>query len=240
MPNTPRVGKRLSCGIGVGLIMTLACSGGGGGDAGGGGTTAASVELETHVQTRVAFGPDAWTDARIAALGVDGFLDEQLAPVPIDDSAVEDQLANEYDTLDLTYAELYSRIGDMGRPAVLDLMEARLIRSVHSRRQLEQALVDFWYNHFNVFALDGFNNYVVVSYERDAIRPHALGSFRDLLPSHFPPFRIRIFYAIHGDQDVCVAWIACDPIQQQFSLFLKIPEVPLMLREEIMHAGFDR
>ena len=42
-------------------------------------------------------------------------------------------------------------------------------------------LVDFWFNHFNVFVNDGFVRYSISSYERDAIRPHVLGRFRDLL-----------------------------------------------------------
>jgi len=42
-------------------------------------------------------------------------------------------------------------------------------------------MVDFWYNHFNVFAAKGADRWLITSYERDAIRPHAMGKFRDLL-----------------------------------------------------------
>jgi uncharacterized protein (DUF1800 family) len=62
-----------------------------------------------------------------------------------------------------------------------DLMEAKLLRAVYSDRQLEEVLVDFWYNHFNVFLDKGADHYLVTSYERDAIRPHVLGKFEDLL-----------------------------------------------------------
>jgi uncharacterized protein (DUF1800 family) len=68
-----------------------------------------------------------------------------------------------------------------------DLKEARMYRAVYSNRQLEEVLVDYWFNHFNV---DSTKNVVMApnvghvligSYERDAIRPHVLGHFRDLL-----------------------------------------------------------
>jgi len=61
------------------------------------------------------------------------------------------------------------------------LGQAKFLRAVESDRQLEEVLVDFWYNHFNVDASKGADRYLVASYERDAIRPHLLGRFRDLL-----------------------------------------------------------
>lgn len=63
----------------------------------------------------------------------------------------------------------------------MDLTEAKLLRAVYSERQLEDVLTDFWFNHFNVFLDKGADRYLVTSYERDAIRPHVLGKFRDLL-----------------------------------------------------------
>jgi uncharacterized protein (DUF1800 family) len=62
-----------------------------------------------------------------------------------------------------------------------DLSEAKLMRAVYSDRQLEEVLTDFWYNHFNVFLDKGADRYMVTSYERDVIRPHVLGRFKDLL-----------------------------------------------------------
>jgi uncharacterized protein (DUF1800 family) len=64
---------------------------------------------------------------------------------------------------------------------VEDLVEAKLFRAVYSNRQLEEVLADFWYNHFNVFIEKGSDRYLVTAYERDAIRPHVLGKFEDLL-----------------------------------------------------------
>ena len=62
-----------------------------------------------------------------------------------------------------------------------ELGQAKLIRAIYSERQLEQVMVDFWFNHFNVFIGKGPVRWMTTSYERDAIRPHALGRFRDLL-----------------------------------------------------------
>jgi len=64
-----------------------------------------------------------------------------------------------------------------------DLTEAKIYRAVYSSRQLEEVLVDFWYNHFNVFLEKGADNYMVTAYERDAIRPYVFGKFEDLLRS---------------------------------------------------------
>jgi uncharacterized protein (DUF1800 family) len=62
-----------------------------------------------------------------------------------------------------------------------DLSEAKLLRAVYSNRQLEEVLVDFWYNHFNVFIEKGNDRFLVTSYERESIRPHVLGKFKDML-----------------------------------------------------------
>ena len=67
------------------------------------------------------------------------------------------------------------------RRAVEDLASARLIRAAASERQLDEMLVDFWFNHFNVFAGKGRTAIYLPEYEREAIRPHVLGRFRDLL-----------------------------------------------------------
>jgi uncharacterized protein (DUF1800 family) len=69
-----------------------------------------------------------------------------------------------------------------------DLNESKIQRAVYSNHQLEELMVDFWYNHFNVFFDKGADRHLVPSYERDAIRPHALGKFKDLLTAtaHHP------------------------------------------------------
>jgi uncharacterized protein (DUF1800 family) len=65
--------------------------------------------------------------------------------------------------------------------ALGELHHAKLTRAVFSERQLEQVLVDFWFNHFNVDARKQQVRATVVSYEQDVIRPNIWGTFRDLL-----------------------------------------------------------
>ena len=62
-----------------------------------------------------------------------------------------------------------------------ELIDSRVYRALYSNRQLEEVLVDFWLNHFNVFNGKGQGRMLLTSYERDAIRPHVFGRFRDLL-----------------------------------------------------------
>jgi len=61
------------------------------------------------------------------------------------------------------------------------LQAASLARAVGSERQLDEVMVDFWENHFSVFAGKGLTRLFLADYDRDVIRPHALGKFRDLL-----------------------------------------------------------
>ena len=57
-----------------------------------------------------------------------------------------------------------------------------MLRDIYSERQLEAVMTDFWLNHFNVYVRKNQNEpYLLASYERDTIRPNALGKFENLL-----------------------------------------------------------
>ena len=62
-----------------------------------------------------------------------------------------------------------------------DVQSAKLARAVGSERQLDEVMTDFWENHFTVFAGKGLTRVFIPAYDRDVIRPHAMGKFRDLL-----------------------------------------------------------
>ena len=66
------------------------------------------------------------------------------------------------------------RIGD-------ELAQARVLRAVLSERQVQEVMTEFWFNHFNVYMPKDSDQWYTTSYERDVIRPRALGKFRDLL-----------------------------------------------------------
>ncbi len=67
------------------------------------------------------------------------------------------------------------------REVMGELVEQKVLRATSSERQLQEVLVDFWFNHFNVSATKGATRFYLTEYERDVIRPHVLGRFRDLL-----------------------------------------------------------
>ena len=160
-----------------------------------------------HVLQRVTYGPRPGDLARVKAMGVSAWLERQLDPARLDDTAVEQAVAT-LPTLAMSIADLqraYPRPdadmrrklagGEMSprelreqyppekRPAriVAELQTARMLRAVASERQLQEVMIDFWFNHFNVFANKGEVRWYVTAYERDVIRPHALGRFPELL-----------------------------------------------------------
>jgi uncharacterized protein (DUF1800 family) len=75
-----------------------------------------------------------------------------------------------------------------------ELIENKLYRAIYSNRQLEEVLVDFWVNHFNVFNGKNQIRVLLTSYERDAIRPHVFGHFKDMLlaTAHHPAMLIYL------------------------------------------------
>jgi uncharacterized protein (DUF1800 family) len=209
-----------------------------------------------HLLDRTGFGPRAGDVARVRALGIERYLDEQLHPERLSDASVRLRLAR-LATLALdssTIAQRYytplvrerraarkkqnpdnpldaaaldapafgapaidtppadasptddasrpdapsrdakataamepaerTRLRELrqtGRRVLNELSQQKIVRAVYSSRQLEEVLVDFWFNHFNVFAGKGPIRVYLTEYERDAIRPHVLGRFRDLL-----------------------------------------------------------
>jgi len=62
-----------------------------------------------------------------------------------------------------------------------DLLDSKMLRAIESPGQLAEELDDFWFNHFNVYYEKGSDRFLIPQYEREAIRPHVLGHFRDLL-----------------------------------------------------------
>jgi uncharacterized protein (DUF1800 family) len=161
-----------------------------------------------HVLNRVAFGPRQGDVERVRAMGIARYIDQQLHPERLRDEGVEERLAA-LSTLQMSLQAIADDIerpllearrerkqtdeavqGQPMRPndaqqransLVVELSEQKLVRAIYSERQLQEVLVDFWFNHFNVDARKGRDRFLITVYERDAIRPHVLGKFRDLL-----------------------------------------------------------
>ena len=153
-------------------------------------------ERAVHALSRLSFGPRPDDVERVLAMGVEAWIEEQLAPTGPDE-ALEDRLAI-LETLDMTPRELRdSYLVDVGENPTLEqirergkmrrtprrqLISAVVVRSLRSRWQLEEVMADFWRNHFNVsYTKGGPVDYLITDWEREVIRPHALGSFGDLL-----------------------------------------------------------
>ena len=230
------------------------------------GTKLSESQRILHVLNRLGFGARPGDVERVKALGVDKYIEQQLWPEKIDDSASEAKLQN-LTTLRMSTAALYEKYpqpnqllqqlqrrnalpadlaaardnrgnananganqakteeakpGEMQGPAnsrppqatpspnetnpmnspeyrravmeyykendlrpaqflTGELQMSRILRAVYSERQLQEVLVDFWTNHFNVFANEGADRWLLTSYDRDTIRPHTIGKFSDLL-----------------------------------------------------------
>ena len=94
--------------------------------------------------------------------------------------------AKELDPQNEKYRQLldeYYKENGLQRPQriLAELQASRILRAVYSERQLQEVMVDFWTNHFNVFAGKGADRWLLPAYDRDTIRPNALGKFSELL-----------------------------------------------------------
>jgi uncharacterized protein (DUF1800 family) len=104
---------------------------------------------------------------------------EQLRPL---ESALRgDKAAQFLDGMSAEQRETMLALSNPQRVVQDELDQGKLLRAIYSQRQLDEVMTDFWFNHFNVFINKGEDRYLVTSYERDVIRPHALGKFEDLL-----------------------------------------------------------
>ncbi len=135
--------------------------------------------------SRMTFGPRADEIACAQSTGLAGWIEEQLAPSTIDDLGVSIRLSG-FDTLAMSAGDIIDwssqLFDDIDKDApVTELRSATLLRQIYSRRQLYEVMVDFWSDHFNIFAAKGQCWAFKTVDDREVIRPHALGRFGDLL-----------------------------------------------------------
>ncbi len=132
----------------------------------------------THVLNRLTFGARPADVERVQQIGLNAWIDQQLHPSKIDDHAAEALLP----PLGTPPADSDQKeLRKFGRQQVQTLGADKLLRAMYSERQLQEVLVDFWFNHFNVYAAKGRTAEFLPGYERDVIRPHVFDHFRDLL-----------------------------------------------------------
>jgi uncharacterized protein (DUF1800 family) len=167
-----------------------------------------------HVLNRLGYGPRPGDVERVKRRGLSSWIERQLEPERIADESLEAMLAA-FPVIAMSAADLYRdypaprpqdvqrfEAGQMTPQEIREtfpperristiaaqLQGAKLTRAVVSERQLQEVMVDFWFNHFNVYVQKQATRWHTPAYEREAIRPHALGRFRDLVvaTAHHP------------------------------------------------------
>ncbi len=134
---------------------------------------------------RLTFGPRRSEQIYVREIGLPGWIEEQLAPEAIDDGPLDWRL-RPYEILNQSADDLYTRgerlfDGFDSKPIIEDLAAVTLLRQVYSRRQLYEVMVNFWTDHFNISIEKENVWYLKPVDDREVIRKHALGNFRELL-----------------------------------------------------------
>ena len=177
----------------------------------------AAVRIEPFaLLNRLTWGVGASSVEQLDALGVDRFLDQQLHPpatplLPTEVQARIDELTISRTPMDRLLIELDQRRRDFDALKIDNEKKAAqqayqqelnrlsqeaatrsLLRALYSPSQLQEQMTWFWMNHFNLFQYKSNLRAMVGDFEDRAIRPHALGHFRDLLAATvFHPAMLR-------------------------------------------------
>jgi len=155
-----------------------------------------------HVINRLTYGPAPGDVERVRAMGVEAFIAFQLDPGEVKEPEELGKILERYGTISLDAVTLFREYGPKpdspgGAVSADDVREARdqaevvtreaaaakFARAVLSPDQLRELMTDFWFNHFNVDAQKGLVHLWAGDFEREAIRPYAMGRFVDLLAS---------------------------------------------------------
>ncbi len=134
-----------------------------------------------HLARRAAHAGTAATAAAIASAGTTAWLESQLKPAAIDDSACERQVAAAFPLAGMSATGVRSATGNKPWNAPPAVARATLWRQLATRRPLLESVVEMWHDQLHVALFsDKIHEYVGV-YDREVIRRHALGTFKDLL-----------------------------------------------------------
>ena len=136
------------------------------------------VDLMRRLLDRAGYGPRPGDLSREADMGCEAYLEQQLHPEQVDDRVADLLVRN----LTFYHMDAGQLIDQDLEDVALDLAVATIGRAIYSRRQLHESMVEFWSDHFNIYGRKNRQMLPLkVVDDRDVIRPHALGKFRDLL-----------------------------------------------------------
>ncbi len=137
----------------------------------------AETDDRVHLLNRAAFGPWPGDLERVAKLGTEGWIEEQLNPAGINDIACTMRTR--------IFESLHMKPGDMyefkKKVVEEELTRYTVLQAVYSKRQLYEVMVEFWSDHFNIHIGKADCAWLLAPDQRDTIRAHAFGKFRDLV-----------------------------------------------------------
>jgi uncharacterized protein (DUF1800 family) len=172
-----------------------------------------------HLLNRITYGPTRDDLELVRKEGVEHYIDQQLNPESLKESETVLDLIGRSDGLCLLPQDLFDQYGDRAAKYQLakdasddekkainklknddtekiynDAVRGKIISAVDSPRQLVEVMTDFWYNHFNIYRDKNQDRILVGAFERQALRPFALGKFRDLLgaTAHHPAMLVYL------------------------------------------------
>ena len=141
-------------------------------------SAATDINPVAHALNRFTFGPGPGDYARVAKIGVDAFLEEQLAPEKIPDGLCDRAVARFQECWVEQLGEAYEEDDEALSPV---LRRVALQRAIYSERQLFEVMCEFWSDHFNIDPGKGDCRYAKIADDQKVIRANALGNFRDML-----------------------------------------------------------
>ncbi len=140
----------------------------------------AEREPYMHVISRLTFGPTNELINHVRSISPEAYIEEQLSPEIVDDSSIEPYL-NYFPDLGKSAAEILTEYQDQVFRVTPQLTGNWIMRAMYSQRQLYERMVHFWSDHFSIFASNSIMVVLKIVDDRDVIRQHAMGRFRDLL-----------------------------------------------------------
>ncbi len=135
------------------------------------------VDPVFHLLSRATYGPRPGDVQRVTAMGTDAWIEEQLAPDTINDAPLAFRLAE----CELIFDEAHDLQSVEERHIRHQMERATILRAAHTRRQLHEVMTGFWTDHFSIDASKRGCRQTKPRDEREVIRAHALGTFRDLV-----------------------------------------------------------
>lgn len=147
----------------------------------------------THFLSRFTFGATPDLYEYVQQVGLENYIEQQLNPENLDDSRV-DSLLEDFPLMKLSGGALIEASENQRGRVLAEFVSAWLLRALYSERQLYERMVHFWSDHFHTSITKGPVAFLKIDEDRNVIRPHALGAFREVLgaSAHSPAMLVYL------------------------------------------------